>query len=78
MQDTHLFHRVRSLSPNMASSGDNTQLLFHWSDYLVFILSLVISGSVGVIQGVVDMIRKKKKTTHDEESRVSERDISGQ
>jgi hypothetical protein len=60
----------------MGSSGESSQLLFHWSDYLVFILSLVISGSVGVIQGIVDIIRKKKNK-QEEESRVSERDISG-
>lgn len=60
----------------MGSSGEGSQLLFHWSDYLVFILSLIISGSVGVVQGIVDIIRKKK-AKQDEESRVSERDISG-
>jgi len=62
----------------MAENDD--QLLFHWSDYLVFILSLVLSGSVGVIQGVVDMVRAKKQKTTDankEAAAGADRNISG-
>lgn len=58
-------------SKKMASES----LRFHWSDYMVFILSLVLSGSVGVVQGILDQIRSKKAKKED--SNAGERNISG-
>lgn len=50
-------------------------LRFHWSDYTVFILSLVLSGAVGVVQGILDQIRSKKEKKGD--ANAVERNISG-
>ena len=35
---------------------------FHWADYLVFGLMLVISTAIGIVFGILD---RKKKTTND-------------
>lgn len=50
-------------------------LRFHWSDYAVFILSLVLSGAVGVVQGILDQVRSKKGKKED--GNIGERNISG-
>lgn len=54
----------------MSSDG----VRFHWSDYLVFVLSLVLSGLVGVVQGILDQIRSRKAPKKD--SGVAEKNIS--
>lgn len=36
--------------------------VFHWADYLVFVLMLLISAGIGIVFGWVN---RKKKTTKD-------------